>query len=195
MKKNLKLIIGGLIAIALLAGAICLLKVTEEPAETPDTTPESRLQYEKSSEKIESIYVENDKNSYTIVKNGEKFAVSGLGEDVSLNEELLAAAAESVSRLVTEKVIEENASDLGKYGLDPAKLKITVKFSDGAKTEKILLIGTELLDSSLSYFAFEGENTVYAVKNSPFSALPESAEEFISEAAEESEIPENTDGE
>lgn len=188
MSRNVKFLIGGLAAIVVLVGAIMALKLTEKPAEQPEApAPESRLQYEKSADKIESISVETPADSYTIIKDRDSFKIDGV--NASLNEEALAVTAESASRLVTEKVIEENASDLKKYGLNPPKLKITVKFSDSAKTEKTLLLGTELLDSTLSYFAFEGENTVYAVKNADFSAFAQSAEAYISAVEEETSAP------
>lgn len=180
MSKNVKFLIGGLAVIVLLVGAIVALKLTEKPAEATDNSiPESRLQYEKSPDKIKTISVENSMGSYTIVKDGEGFSVEGL-EDVSFNSEALNAAAESASKVATQKIIEENAPDLTKYGLNPAVTKVTVEFSDSAETVKTFLLGIELLDPSLTYFAFEGENTVYAVKTADFSALADFAEEYIS---------------
>lgn len=180
MNGTFKFLIAAGAACLILGGALLALKLTEEkPEEAPAENPETKLWYEKNPELLKSIKVSHKNGEYTLVKSSSGWEIEGL-EGLPLDETTLSDIEEAASKLTTQKLIDENAGDLGAFGLlDPA-LTVRVEFSDSANTAKEFSLGGELLDSSLSYFSFKGENAVYAVKASSFAVFKLLPEELLS---------------
>ncbi|MBQ7959165.1 MAG: DUF4340 domain-containing protein, partial [Oscillospiraceae bacterium] len=128
----------------------------------------SKLLYEKSPDTVVSLKVKNEKGTYEIERTSSGLSVKGL-EGEELYTAYLTVLAERASSLVSQQVIEENASDLSKYGLKNPQTKIEVTFKNGDK--KTLLLGNDipLSEYEALYFCFEGEKTVHAVSKSPLT--------------------------
>lgn len=163
-------------AIVILLAALIVLFVTEpkEDAESSQSTTTaaevtSRLLYEKSPDSITELKVKNEKGEFQIKRNSSgRLIVTGL-EDVELYDAYITALVERASSLVSQNVIEENATDLSKYGLKNPTAKVSVTFKNGDK--KILCIGNDIPKSEFEsvYFCFEGEKTVHTVSKSPLT--------------------------
>ncbi len=171
-----KMLIGVVIAIVVLSGLLIALFLTEPKDDTKDpatTTTEvvtSKLLYEKAPDSVSYLKVKNEKGTYEIERTQKGLSVKGL-EGKELYNAYISVLVERASSLVSQQVIEENASDLSKYGLKNPKTKIEVTFKNGDK--KTLLLGDDIPLSQYEavYFCFEGEKTVHAVSKSPLTVF------------------------
>lgn len=172
-----KMLIGVVAAIVVLLGLLIVLLLTEpkDDSGNPSTTTTaevmtSKLLYEKSPDTVVSLKVKNEKGTYEIERTQNGLSVKGL-EGEELYTAYLTVLAERASSLVSQQVIEENASDLSKYGLKNPQTKIEVTFKNGDK--KTLLLGNDipLSEYEALYFCFEGEKTVHAVSKSPLTVF------------------------
>ncbi len=171
-----KTLIAIVVAIVVLGGLLLALFLTEpkDSSDTPSqTTAEvitSKLLYEKSPDSITDLKVKNEKGTFEIERTSSGLTVKGL-EGKQLYDAYVSVLVDRASSLVSQQVIEENASDLSKYGLKTPKTKIEVTFKNGDK--KTLLLGNDIPLSSYEavYFCFEGEKTVHAVSKSPLTVF------------------------
>jgi hypothetical protein len=73
----------------------------------------------------------------------------------------VASITSTSSNLTSERVVDENATDLASYGLDPPLLEVTFKTKDG-KTAK-LLIGEKTPTESSVYAKIDGDKRLFAM--------------------------------
>lgn len=187
MSKNIKMLIAGIVSVVVLSVGIIALKLTEPESDTESTAysseSESLLLYDKNTNSVKSIDVKNESCSYEIerIKEGDdensaEYTIKSLG-DIPLNETIINSLPSSVASLTAEKVIEENSSDLAKYGLENSDINVKVTFDDD--TEKSILIGDDTPSGDI-YICFEGENNVYAVSGDTFSVFRNDTDYYIS---------------
>lgn len=172
--KTKKLIIAAGAAIIILIAALVALALTApadggEAAQTTSTAAVSRLLYEKSPDAISRIDIKNFTDDFSLVRNSDgEIGVEGYGDDVELYTAYINYIFEKSSSLVAQKTIEENASDLSKYGLKKPAASVTVTFSNGDK--KTINVGDAIpMSDGCYYMCFEGEKTVYSVLGSAVS--------------------------
>ncbi len=191
MSKSVKYLIAGISALILLVGGIVILKVTE-PDENSDGTSvsettvsqtESVLLYDNATDSVKSITVENSSSSYEITRTKEatedttaEYTVSGL-ENIPLNTEIVNNLPSNMASLTAKKVVEENATDLAKYGLDSEFVKVKVTFDD--ETEKNIILGDDSPSGDI-YMRFDGENKVYTVKSDTYMVFRNDKDYYIS---------------
>lgn len=188
MSKNKQILIFSGIGLAVLGGvtAVLLLTAPEKPAETEDNIAaeepvDERLYLtDKKAEDIVSIHVKNLSDEYDIVKDGEGWTIKGI-EGAAILTDSLEALAENVSAMTAEKIVEENASDLSKYGLTAPQYTVTVDYGD----EQLTFCGGNETPTSSSeiYFCENGKATVYTYKKSKLSAFSGDKFSFVSTAA------------
>lgn len=180
MNGTFKFLIAAGSACLILGGALLALKLTEKkPEEAPSGSPDSKLWYEKNPELLKSVTISHTNGEYTLTKTSSGWEIEGM-EGLPLDKTKLSDIEEAASKLATQKLITEETDDLDGFGLLNPALSVKVQFSDSANTTKEFSLGGSLLDSSLSYFAFKGENSVYAVKTSSFAVFRLLPEELIS---------------
>lgn len=172
-----KMLIAVVAVIVILSGLLVVLFLTEPKDDTGDpaqsTTADvmtSRLLYEKAPDSVTAVKVRNEKGGFEIERTAKGLSVKGL-EGEKLYDSYISVIVERASSLVAHQVIEENSSDLSKYGLKNPHTEIDVTFENGDK--KTLLLGNDipLSEYEALYFCFKGEKTVYAVSKSPFSVF------------------------
>ena len=172
-----KMLIAIVIAIVVLGGLLLVLFLTEpkDDGNSPSSTTTaeviaSKLLYEKAPDSVTRLKVKNEKGTFEIERTSSGLTVKGL-EGKTLYDAYVATLVERASSLVSQQVIEENASDLSKYGLKNPKTRIEVTFKNGDK--KTLLLGDDIPLSQYEavYFCFEGEKTVHAVSKSPLTVF------------------------
>lgn len=188
MSKNVKLLIAGVVSVAVLSGGIIALKLTEPEADTSSVSDsssqaESVLLYDEKADTVKSLSVENALCSYEITEtkaadgeNEAEYGVSGL-EGIPLNSSVVNALPAGMATVTAEKIIEESADDLSQYGLADADTKVSVNFDDG--TSKVILIGNDTPSGDI-YACFEGENKVYAVDSEVFSVFRYDLDYYVS---------------
>lgn len=153
---------------------------------TTNISAEDLVLSSHTAEEVASINVENSTGSYVVVRTADadessgtaaEFGVKGL-EDLPTNTALVSTLANNMAGVSASSLVLENCTDMDKYGLgdDAAKGKLT--FDDGSTFA--FRVGNSVSDGENSYFAVEGEDTVYAVKTSLVSNYKNNAESFLS---------------
>lgn len=194
LSKGAKAVIGGVGVVAVLGGALAVLKLTEpeeQPAESSVTeNTEVVSLWSVNSSAISNVKVEQpDGDSYSVHRVIEKqettnsttgetslvevenYYLDGY-EDLPMNTVDIRTLATRVSSVSSVEVIQENTpeSDLAKYGLDdPIRVELTVDDGDPI----CFLIGDVTPVSSYTYLCMEGESTVYTVNSNSFSQYRE----------------------
>lgn len=183
MNSKVKAVIICSVVLVLLIGALVALKLTEaEPADSSSASSEvtSKLLYEKKQEDVQSVLIKTGGDEYEVTLSGDKEWTVEEFKGVPLSSNMLAAITNAVCTVTAQEVIEENASDLAKYGLADPVADVTVTFKDSAKTVKELLIGNPTPTANAkTYFAIKGENTVYTVFTSAITSLKNPKEAVV----------------
>lgn len=174
MNSKIKGVIIAGAVLVLLVGAVLVLSFTGKPAESDSsssvTDTQAKLIYEKKREDIASVSITNKIGGIEITKAGDGYEVDGLN-DLPIRAESLEALLDSVAKVSVKKTIEDGASDLAKYGLTTPTATVKVSFSDSGATVKEFILGDNSTTSGQSYFAFKGEDTVYAVATDAFDPI------------------------
>lgn len=192
MKKNIKAVLACTAALVIAGGGYAVLTLTgadednknsssSNSVENSISVPVELFSFERAD--IISVSAENVSGSFEAVPDGEPtedgtimFTIKGL-EDLDINYTMTSSILNSSAALSSESTVEENASDLEKYGLADPQAKVTVKSDSETKT---LLIGNESPESGKTYCMLDGEKAVYLVATSNVSVFANSATSFIS---------------
>lgn len=192
MKKNIKAVLACTAALVIAGGGYAVLMLTganedsgnsstSSIAENSISVPTELFSFEKTD--IISVSAENAGGGFEALPVGKPaedgtvtLTIKGL-EDLDINYTLTSSILNSSAALSSESTVEENASDLDKYGLTNPQAKVTVKSNSETKT---LFIGNESPESGKTYCMAEGENTVYLVSTSNVSVFANSATSFVS---------------
>ncbi len=152
------------VVLGLLAGAYFYLNNKnagkEDFSEEPPQEDEI-LVISSDRDKINSIEFNNESGNFKLVKKDtDNWAIEPAME-FPLNNNTVEAAALDFSAVVANKIIEEKAADLSKYGLDKPKSSLKVGLSDG--TFKEIEVGAVTPTSDGIYVKNKGEDKVYVV--------------------------------
>ena len=173
MKKKIWGIIAGLVCCACLIGAIVFLsKEPDEQVETSEPAAESSLQSFHSNNMlasrtdITSVKITSADGSFTVLagQNGAEPHVKeleGVKQDHQLENALLALCAS----VKGQKLVEQDAKDLQKYGLDKPSGEALITYSDGSNAD-IVVGNISPSNEREVYAALKGQNTVWLVENS-----------------------------
>lgn len=193
MRKKTLGIIGGVVLVAALGTASFFL-LKNPPAEESSS---SAVSDEDSSESISltsedpndvtSIDITNTSGSFEVVRTAEgsgtgddhaAYAVSGW-EDLPMDTSTLWTLSNNTASMDTTGVVEENCSDLAKFGLDDAEATaVTLHFADGS--DYSFRVGNAAANTENTYLAPADKDTVYMVKTSLVANFSKSAEDFLS---------------
>ena len=127
---------------------------------------EKAKQEEKQLWKLESNNVQQidlilpDQHITTQRKGEKEWKITAPGTFDADSDELNRLAS-SVADMSRESVIEPNASDLSKFGLNPAEVTLSFKMKDG--TERKIRFGQNNPTGSSTYAVLEGKNEVFLV--------------------------------
>lgn len=193
MKKNVKALIACVAALAVVGGGYAALVLTDDKDGNSSSSSESAaetdavsvptpiFQFEQSD--IQSVLVKNTYGEYKGIPVGEPaedgtitFTIEGL-EDLDINQTLTSSLLNSSASLSSDSTVEENPSDLEKYGLKDPLAEVTVK---AASDEKTLLIGNASPISGETYCMAKGGNAIYLAATSSVSVFESNEEYYIS---------------
>ncbi len=220
MSNTAKGLIAGIAAVVLLGGGIAAMKLTEPKNENDSSSSLEENQnlsiYSGSADDIESVEVLNSNGGYTLTrthkaekKNEETTAAQTTAvtddsktsdvntytikelENVKLDSSLIDNIPTNAATLTAQRIIDENPTDLSKFGLDSPKATVTVKFDGSdAKTVK-LLVGNDTPAGDI-YVKLGDSNTVYSVSSSFIKAYTYEKEYFVSLICVEKPADEDT---
>ena len=172
MKKNTKIILGSVIGLAVLGAATLALVLTQPKDDTADSdtssdTSVSITDYE--TDDISTLTVTNESGEYTINRLGkEKWGIDSIPEALA-NSSSYSNAMSSAGGMSAKQVVEENATDLVKYGFDKPTATIKMTFKDNKADDVTCLVGIKYEGENSWYVKTDKSNTVYLVSNSGVS--------------------------
>lgn len=195
MNKNLKGLIIGSIVLVVLSGALVALKLASGDNSSSELSSVVALDKtlisewvekiggnaEYTGENVKSIDISNSNGSFQVLRNENSdssiFVIKGL-EKYKMDTSKLDSLPNSALSARIPTVVEENAEDLAKYGLDSPASEVKITLDDGKEIE-FLIGNTSPVDTEV-YFCFKGDKTVYTILNSIASAFLYSREFYVS---------------
>lgn len=150
------------VILGLLAGAYFFISSRQTANSDPadESTADNTIYVMQADrEQITTLTYNNENSSFTIKKKDDKWTIEPAYEfEVdNLNAD---GAVTDMSSIIANKVIDENATDLTKYGLDKP-ITIKVGMADGSSKE--LQVGAYTLTEDGRYCKISGESKVYLV--------------------------------
>ncbi len=159
-----------LAVLVVIVGAFVLLSIFDKKTvdNTETEAPVENLSVlDVEKENIAEITMENKEVKYILSHNDKDFELtypSGIKYDTAL----VNGTFDNISKLTADKVIEDNGSNLTKFGLDNPATD-TVKMKDG--TVKVLEIGSETPTKESVYVKLKGSDKIYLVSSNIISTL------------------------
>ncbi len=206
MKNSVKGIIALSVALVALGGGAAALLLTDPDKEgdggssTVATQPATEQQVKiliydntvtgtdpETGESLEGIIktvkVKNKTDEYSVVQKSAQTADSDVTytlkgyEDIAMEEMLIGTLANNANGLTSEAIIEENCTDLAKFGLAEPEITVDVEYESGTKCR--MFIGNQAPVGTATYVMIDGINTVFTVRNSALANYSKTAVEFV----------------
>lgn len=200
MNRTTKSIIGLGVAVIVLGGGLTALMLTEpkdkENIENSVSVSEESsevygegillLKDEKAGESeglIKSLIINNNGNRIEVemdkapTEDSEATYTLTDYKDIPLDTALVGTLANNAVHMVTGAIVDEDCTDLAKFGLDKPRAEIEVIFQTG--TEKTLKVGNDAPANSQTYVMLDGENTIYTVATSYVANYSKNVFDFV----------------
>ena len=199
MNKKIKTLIIGGVALVLLVGVLLLLLFlpqqeteSEESSATVSTTTVEV--YTGEVDNVSALTVDQNGVSYEIVRDGEEFTIEALeGDGVSILTSELSNTVTQFASVTATRLVEENPTDLTKYGLDNPAITVDVTYADG--TSHQVKLGNALPTDDGYYTLVDDGTTVYATGTSKYTCAAKRALDYVStEVIETWTAPTDADG-
>ena len=184
MSKSVKAVIISAAVLLVLGGALAVLLITKpktEPLAVDSVTESSGVNAYVCDRKVEtvtSVKVENAEGAFTftrqkrtvtetnesgeVVSTDEYYWTSEELKDVPQSDSSVKNFISNLASLPEKSLVEENAEDIKKYGLDNPQSTALLKFDDGTEIKMQFGIKNPADESSV-YFRADNENTVHLV--------------------------------
>ena len=185
-KKVRNLIIGLVVLLLLAAALVVLLLTTSAPEEEAESSAyESTLVdlVVSEADDINELTVENAGGGFDIIRVSEatedEDAVYGIEELESFltDESELSSIIDQFANVSAMRLIEENAPDIAKYGLDDPTYVVTTYYDDG--TTHTFTVGDILPTDNGAYMMFDDDPNVYSMGDTKMSRLDYTALDFM----------------
>src|SRR5581483_6366898 len=155
-----------LIAAVLLAGLSAAVyfsnksEAAKEGKPAPDAAPKILALDEKN---ITQFEIKKRDGTTTVAKKDDSGKWSLVTPALPADQNACNAVTSAVTSLTSDRVVDENASDLSSYGLQPAADAVTFTMKDGSK--KTLLIGDATPTNNAVYAKVEGDPKLYTMSS------------------------------
>ncbi|MGI6668652.1 MAG: DUF4340 domain-containing protein [Acetivibrionales bacterium] len=143
--------------VALLAGVYVFVLKTRPESE--DNTSDLLKLTDYISSDVESVTLENPDGTFVIVRKDDEWVLSS-PSDLKYDSSVLSSIVINAASITADRLVEENAQDIAKYGLDDPVI-VRMKTKDGKET--VLEVGDRTPTKSGYYIKFAGENDVYII--------------------------------
>ena len=190
MNKKIQGIIIGGVVVAALGGTLAFLELTGSTKDSSSSDTSSAVVASEAepdpvpiittdAENIVSVVVKNETGGYTLERPSSGKNEFNIKELTGLNQSsvMKQGLVKDMASLEAYKVVEENASDLSKYGLSEPKTVFTVNFKDG--TSRTFKIGDKATKNRYRYVTEEGKSDVYMIVQTVLSDMIERKEDFV----------------
>jgi hypothetical protein len=169
-----------LIAAAVLAGLGGLLywsnRSEEAKAGKPDPKAAPKILDLKEAD-IRQIEIRHrDGETTVLARDGSgKWAITA-PQPLAADQSAVSAVATAASTLSSDRVVDDNASNLPSYGLDPARIGITLTMADGKA--HILRIGEDTPTEGDTYAMLDGDKRLFTIASSNKTGLDKQAKDL-----------------
>lgn len=164
------------ILLAGLSGVVWWAKKHPQPSAPSATTTTSPKLADIPDAQIQSIDLKKrDGASVDLARQNGKWVITA-PESYSADQDAATGVASSLSPLTADSVVDDNPSDLGKYGLKSPSLTVTVHEKDGKSPE--ILFGDDVPAGSLVYARLGSNPKIYAVSSSVKTSLDKSVNDL-----------------
>jgi hypothetical protein len=156
-----------LIAAAVLAalGGVMWWSNRTEAAKEGKTTDTSPKILKLKEESIQQVDIKpRDGETTTVKKNADRSWSIVAPKAMKADDASVASITAAVSNLSADRIVDEHASDLPSYGLDPAV--VTLTFTDASGKATVLKFGEDTPTGSDSYAMTDGDPRLYTVSTS-----------------------------
>lgn len=205
MKNSVKGIIGLSAALVALGGGAAALLLTDpdrdnggDATEPTEATVEQQVKILIHDDKvtgtdpetgadlegiIKTVDVKNKTDELHVVQQSpeteDSAVVYTLGgyQDIYMNNSVIGTLAHNANGLTSEAIIEENCTDLAKFGLAEPEITVDIVYETG--TEYRMFIGDEAPTGDVSYVMIDGIDTVYTVRNSALANYSKTQMELV----------------
>ncbi|MBV9674783.1 MAG: DUF4340 domain-containing protein, partial [Acidobacteriaceae bacterium] len=149
------------ILLAALSGAVWWSKRHPEAAQSTPATPPNPKLVDIPEAQVQSINLKKkDGPLLTVERKGDKWAITQ-PQPYATDQDAINSLASSLSPVSADNVVEDKATDLGKYGLTTPSLTVAVRQKNGKTSD--LVFGDDVPAGSLVYARVGTEPKVYAV--------------------------------
>lgn len=160
MKKKLIIIIS-VVAVLIVAAVavyfVSMLSDTPSPEAEQEENEARTVVYSDDATLFNSLTVENEHGSYTLVRDGDSIVIEGR-EQIPLLSASSTSMFETFADVYVVRTISEDSTE--GFGFDSPSAVLTVKKTDGS--EKTMYIGDIAANTEgCRYMCFAGESTVY----------------------------------
>lgn len=205
MKNSVKGIIGLSAALVALGGGAAALLLTDpdrdnggDATEPTEATVEQQVKILIHDDKvtgtdpetgadlegiIKTVDVKNNTDELHVVQQSPEtedsavvYTLDGY-QDIYMNNSVIGTLAHNANGLTSEAIIEENCTDLAKFGLADPEITVDIVYETG--TEYRMFIGDEAPTGDVSYVMIDGIDTVYTVRNSALANYSKTQMELV----------------
>jgi hypothetical protein len=151
-----------LILIVILAGLVGYIYYLNR--EGTDANARERVFAEAPAENIEEVQITlADKEAARVTKSGEAWRlVEPVQADADASE--LSSITSSLSSLDIQRVVDENATDLKQYGLEPPRMEVSYRLKDEKESRRIL-VGDKTATGGDLYARLPDSNRVFLISS------------------------------
>ena len=181
MKKNTKIILASVAGIAVLGAAALVLVLTQPAADTSSaaTSEPEIVINDYAADDISTLSIKNGSGEYKINRLGkEKWSIDSIPEELA-NSSSYSSAMANAGDMSAKQIVEENASDLSKYGFDNPTAEFTMTFKDDKYEDITCSVGIKFEGENAWYVKTDKSNTVYLVSNSNVSFLMKDVLDYV----------------
>lgn len=158
MKKG-KSIIALLVVLVILLGSYVFIKRTPKKNNENKDISENVQVVNLNRNEITKVILTNDKGTITLDNNEKEWTVPNA--DFKLNQNEVNSLVNCFTPMHAERVVEEAAKDLDKYGLKKPIATADIMLKDGTKKE--LYLGSKTHIGNSSYVMIGGDEKIYSV--------------------------------
>lgn len=176
MKRKLTFLGVAIIALIALTSAYFLLsnkKSNQEDDNFSEISMDDLGEQILNNKDIKSFNLKNANGNFTFTKNKDSWSLDGYNN--SFDATAINNIASVLSSLYSNQVVEENASDLSKYGLSNPLAVLSSK-------DNTLNLGSKSVDGKYYYVTLNNENKVYLVQESRLACLEYGFNDIINKA-------------
>lgn len=205
MKKQMYSIIGLGAAVAVLGGGLIMLKVTDKSGNdsssssvAEETNTGADLVLIEDGDKLPGTHTLEEEHYHGVVKNvkivnkngemevvlkkaatDDTSAVYGIKgcDDLPMNETSVNTLAYTIDNLTSTSLIEENCTDLDKFGLGSGAPTVELSYESGIQRK--LYIGNVSPVSNQTYVRVDGSDSVFTIQNSSAETYLKKPEDFV----------------